>query len=51
MFAEWVLLIRHRFVYGGIKMAYIEFDSTRPLDLIPIGRIAIDFNPTDMNKP
>lgn len=32
-------------------MAYIEFDSSRPLDLIPIGRIAIDFNPTDMNKP
>lgn len=28
-------------------MAYINFDSSRPLDLIPIGRIAIDFNPTD----
>ncbi len=28
-------------------MTYINFDSSRPLDLIPIGRIAIDFNPTD----
>lgn len=32
-------------------MKYIEFDETRPLDVIPIGRIAIDFNPTDMNRP
>lgn len=26
-------------------MAYIEFDKTRPLDLVLLGRIAIDFNP------
>ncbi|MBQ7596802.1 MAG: 5-dehydro-2-deoxygluconokinase [Clostridia bacterium] len=26
-------------------MKYIEFDSTRPIDLIPMGRMAIDFNP------
>lgn len=26
-------------------MKYIEFDSSRPIDLIPMGRIAIDFNP------
>ena len=26
-------------------MSYIEFDSSRPIDLIPMGRIAIDFNP------
>lgn len=26
-------------------MQYIEFDETRPLDLILLGRIAIDFNP------
>lgn len=32
-------------------MSYIEFDNSKPLDVIPIGRIAIDFNPTDMNKP
>ncbi len=31
-------------------MAYIDFDSSRPLDLIPIGRIAIDFNPIDYFK-
>ncbi len=31
-------------------MAYIEFDSSRPIDLIPIGRIAIDFNPVDYFK-
>ncbi len=31
-------------------MAYIEFDSSRPLDLIPMGRIAIDFNPVDYFK-
>ena len=23
----------------------------KPLDIIPTGRIAIDFNPTDMNRP
>ncbi len=32
-------------------MKYVEFDQSRPLDVIPIGRIAIDFNPTDMNRP
>ena len=32
-------------------MSYIKFDESKPLDVIPIGRIAIDFNPTDMNKP
>ena len=26
-------------------MRYIEFDKSRPIDLIPMGRIAIDFNP------
>lgn len=26
-------------------MAYITFDNTRPLDLILLGRVAIDFNP------
>ena len=32
-------------------MSYIEFDMSKPLDFIPIGRIAIDFNPTDMYMP
>ncbi len=32
-------------------MSYIEFDQSKPLDIIPIGRVAIDFNPTDMNMP
>lgn len=31
-------------------MQYIQFDNTRPLDLVPIGRIAIDFNPIDYFK-
>ena len=31
-------------------MQYIDFDPGRPLDLIPIGRIAIDFNPVDYFK-
>lgn len=26
-------------------MSYIEFNNSRPIDLIPMGRIAIDFNP------
>ena len=26
-------------------MKYIEFDSSRPFDLILLGRVAIDFNP------
>ena len=32
-------------------MKYVEFDMSKPLDVIPIGRVAIDFNPTDMNRP
>lgn len=32
-------------------MQYLHLDPARPLDLILIGRIAIDFNPTDMNMP
>lgn len=32
-------------------MAYIEFDPSRRLDAIPLGRIAIDFNPIDYFKP
>ena len=30
---------------------YVKFDMNRPIDFIPIGRIAIDFNPTDMYMP
>ena len=26
-------------------MKYIEFDQTRPFDLVLLGRVAIDFNP------
>lgn len=32
-------------------MQYVDFDMTKPIDFIPIGRIAIDFNPTDMYMP
>ncbi len=31
-------------------MKYIEFDDKRPLDVIPVGRVAIDFNPVDYFK-
>ena len=30
---------------------YVTFDMSKPLDFIPIGRVAIDFNPTDMYMP
>ncbi|MEI6857396.1 5-dehydro-2-deoxygluconokinase [Psychrilyobacter sp.] len=29
----------------------LKFDQNRPMDIIPIGRVAIDFNPTDIHKP
>ncbi|MCD7722429.1 MAG: 5-dehydro-2-deoxygluconokinase [Clostridiales bacterium] len=32
-------------------MNYVSFDSSKPIDFIPVGRIAIDFNPTDMYMP
>lgn len=32
-------------------MKYIEFSQDKPLDLILIGRVAIDFNPIDYYKP
>lgn len=32
-------------------MSYIDFDSSKKFDIIPLGRVAIDFNPTDMNRP
>ena len=31
-------------------MQYITFDESKPLDLILLGRIAIDFNPLDYYK-
>lgn len=31
-------------------MKYIEFDHKRPIDLIPMGRVAVDFNPIDYFK-
>lgn len=31
-------------------MRYVEFDSSRPLDIIMLGRIAIDFNPAYNNR-
>lgn len=35
----------------GVNMGYIKFAKDRPIDMIPIGRIAIDFNPIDYYKP
>lgn len=32
-------------------MGYLKFKEDREFDIIPIGRIAIDFNPTDYYKP
>ena len=29
----------------------IQFDLSRKLHIIPVGRVAIDFNPTDYNRP
>jgi len=29
----------------------IRFDLEKPLHIIPVGRVAIDFNPTDYNRP
>jgi 5-dehydro-2-deoxygluconokinase len=37
--------------HGGNAMGYIEFANDRAFDIIPIGRIAIDFNPVDYYKP
>ena len=30
---------------------YVTFDMSKPLDFIPIGRVSLDFNPTDMYMP
>lgn len=32
-------------------MSIINFDNSRKIDIIPIGRATIDFNPTDIHKP
>lgn len=32
-------------------MKYLDFNTNRPLDLIALGRITVDFNPVDMNRP
>ena len=34
---------------AGVK--YITFDETRPMDLVLLGRIAVDFNPVDYFQP
>lgn len=31
-------------------MQYIKFDNNRKIDVIPLGRAAIDFNPVDVNR-
>lgn len=31
-------------------MALIEFDKAKPMDIIPMGRAAIDFNPNELNR-
>jgi 5-dehydro-2-deoxygluconokinase len=31
-------------------MAYINFDASREFDVVLLGRVAIDFNPLDMNR-
>ena len=28
-----------------VIMKYVDFDQSRPLDLVLLGRVAIDFNP------
>lgn len=32
-------------------MGFIEFDGSREFDVIPLGRVAVDFNPVDYYKP
>lgn len=32
-------------------MQYITFDQGKAYDLILLGRVAIDFNPVDLNRP
>lgn len=32
-------------------MTYIEFDQSRPYDLVLLGRVAVDFNPVDYFRP
>lgn len=32
-------------------MSYLTFDQSRPMDLVLVGRIAVDFNPVDYFKP
>lgn len=32
-------------------MNNIKFDPKRPIDVVPIGRVAIDFNPNEINRP
>lgn len=32
-------------------MIAIKFDDSRSLDIVPIGRVAVDFNPVDINMP
>lgn len=32
-------------------MAYIQFDKERPMDLVLLGRVAVDLNPVDYFKP
>lgn len=32
-------------------MGYIKFQKNRKFEIIPIGRVAIDFNPIDINRP
>ncbi len=32
-------------------MGFVDFDESREFDMIPLGRVAVDFNPVDYYKP
>lgn len=42
---------RERPVREDFHMTYIEFDQSRPYDLVLLGRVAVDFNPVDYFRP
>lgn len=40
-----------KFKYEVNGMKYVKFDESRPMDLVLLGRVAIDFNPVDYFHP
>lgn len=45
------LVVNIKIKVEDYAMNYINFDPTKKIDVVPVGRVAIDFNPNELHRP